>query len=209
MTYIGITWFILAEFNFYWQNITSTGRISLPLAEHDLIWLIVTLAGRIWLILAEYDFHWQNMIYTGLLSLLLAEYAANQKCSAVLLCSADSIYPNWAAIRNTAGAPGGGPRPTQTWVGRGWSHLLLTYDWCCPLNVLHAGRGGAICGRFLVVKLDNAENSAYMQGCPIFPLHVSSCSTGIGRRAISLVDIYLFIYLLKIAHEVHDRRTQH
>jgi len=33
------------------------------------------------------------MIYTGLLSLLLAEYAANQKCSAVLLCSADSIYP--------------------------------------------------------------------------------------------------------------------
>jgi len=27
------------------------------------------------------------------LSLLLAEYAANQKCSAVLLCSADSIYP--------------------------------------------------------------------------------------------------------------------
>ena len=25
--------------------------------------------------------------------LLLAEYAANQKCSAVLLCSADSIYP--------------------------------------------------------------------------------------------------------------------
>jgi len=39
------------------------------------------------------DFHWQNMIYTGLLSLLLAEYAANQKCSAVLLCSADSIYP--------------------------------------------------------------------------------------------------------------------
>jgi len=34
------------------------------------------------------------MIYTGLLSLLLAEYAANQKCSTVLLCSADSIYPN-------------------------------------------------------------------------------------------------------------------
>ena len=33
------------------------------------------------------------MIYTGLLSLLLAEYAANEKCSAVLLCSADSIYP--------------------------------------------------------------------------------------------------------------------
>jgi len=29
----------------------------------------------------------------GKLYLLLAEYAANQKCSAVLLCSADSIYP--------------------------------------------------------------------------------------------------------------------
>ena len=28
---------ILAEFNFYWQNITST---------------------------AEYNFHWQNMVYT-------------------------------------------------------------------------------------------------------------------------------------------------
>jgi len=27
------------------------------------------------------------------LSLLLAEYTATQKCSAVLLCSADSIYP--------------------------------------------------------------------------------------------------------------------
>ena len=39
------------------------------------------------------------MIYTGLLSLLLAEYAANQKCSAVLLCSADSIYPNFALKR--------------------------------------------------------------------------------------------------------------
>jgi len=58
----------------------------------DLYWLIVTLAGRIWLILAEYYFHWQNMIYTGLLSLLLAEYAASQKCSAILLCSAGSIY---------------------------------------------------------------------------------------------------------------------
>ena len=34
------------------------------------------------------------MIYTGLLSLSLAEYAANQKCSAVLLGSADSIYPS-------------------------------------------------------------------------------------------------------------------
>jgi len=33
------------------------------------------------------------MIYTGLLSLLLAEYAASQKCSAVLLWSADSMYP--------------------------------------------------------------------------------------------------------------------
>ena len=38
------------------------------------------------------------MIYTGLLSLLLAEYAANQKCSAVLLCSADSIYPLPSAL---------------------------------------------------------------------------------------------------------------
>ena len=33
--------------NFYWQNITSTGRIWLPLAEYDLYWLIVTLTGRI------------------------------------------------------------------------------------------------------------------------------------------------------------------
>jgi len=32
------------------------------------------------------------MVYTGLLLRLLAEYTANQKCSAVLLCSADSIY---------------------------------------------------------------------------------------------------------------------
>jgi len=53
----------------------------------------MTYIGRISLLPAEYDFHWQNMIYTGLFSLLLAEYAANQKCSAVLLCSADSIYP--------------------------------------------------------------------------------------------------------------------
>ena len=65
MTYIGRTWFILAEFNFYWQNITSTGRISLPLAEHDLIWLIVTLAGRIWLQLAEYDSYWLIVTLTG------------------------------------------------------------------------------------------------------------------------------------------------
>ena len=43
------------------------------------------------------------MIYTGLLSLLLAEYAANQKCSAVLLCSADSIYQ---CIRGTSHGPG-------------------------------------------------------------------------------------------------------
>ena len=40
------------------------------------------------------------MIYTGLLSLLLAEYAANQKCSAVLLCSADSIYPQKTGERD-------------------------------------------------------------------------------------------------------------
>ena len=39
------------------------------------------------------------MIYTGLLSLLLAEYAANQKCSAVLLCSADSVYPAEVLLR--------------------------------------------------------------------------------------------------------------
>jgi len=39
--------------------------------------------------LAENDLYW-------LLSLLLAEYAANQKYSAVLLCSADSIYPSKA-----------------------------------------------------------------------------------------------------------------
>jgi len=84
----------------------STGRISLPLAEHDLIWLIVTLAGRIRLILAEYDFHWQNMIYTGLLSLLLAEYAANQKCSAVLLCYADSIYLARSEWRRSGGKKG-------------------------------------------------------------------------------------------------------
>jgi len=42
------------------------------------------------------------MIYTGLLSLLLAEHAANQKCSAVLLCSADSIYPK---VRSTLTFP--------------------------------------------------------------------------------------------------------
>ena len=72
MTYIGRTWFILAEFNFYWQNITSTGRISLPLAEHDLYWLIVTLTGRImtyfsriWLPLAEYDLYWLIVTLTG------------------------------------------------------------------------------------------------------------------------------------------------
>ena len=45
------------------------------------------------------------MVYTGLLSLLLAEYAANQKCSGVLLCSADSIYPV-----NTHTGGGGGER---------------------------------------------------------------------------------------------------
>jgi len=43
---------------------------------------------------------YQLLIYTGLLSRLLAEYAANQKCSAVLLCSADSIYPAWACNQN-------------------------------------------------------------------------------------------------------------
>ena len=39
------------------------------------------------------------MVYTGLLLRLLAEYTANQKCSAVLLCSADSIYPRYVTIR--------------------------------------------------------------------------------------------------------------
>ena len=43
------------------------------------------------------------MIYCGLLSLLLAEYAANQKCSAVLLCSADSVYPK--DLRNDSTRP--------------------------------------------------------------------------------------------------------
>jgi len=38
---------MIAEYNSYWQNITSTGRIGLPLAEYDLYWLIVTLTGRI------------------------------------------------------------------------------------------------------------------------------------------------------------------
>ena len=108
MTYIGRKWFILAEFNFCWQNITSTGRIWLPLAERGLYWLIVTLAGRIWLILAEYDFHWQNVIYTGLSSLLLAEYAASQKCSAILLCSADSVYP-FSALTLLVGRQEGHP----------------------------------------------------------------------------------------------------
>jgi len=49
-------------------------------------------------LLVEFDLYWQNMIYTGLLSLLLAEYTATQKCSAVLLCSADSIYPAAARV---------------------------------------------------------------------------------------------------------------
>ena len=208
MTYIGRTWL-------YWRNLTSIGRISLLPAEYDFHWQNMVYTCWLSLLLVEYDLYWQNMTSIGRIWFILAychSYWQNmQPIKSVLpFCSALPIqYTQIAAIRNTAGAPGGGPRPTRTWVGRGWSHLLLTYDWCCPLNVLHAGRGGAICGRFLVVKLDNAENSAYMQGCPTFPLHVSSCSTGIGRRAISLVDIYLFIYLLKIAHEVHDRRTQH
>ena len=74
MTYIGRTWFILAEFNFYWQNMTSIGRTMMLIVElcallekreHDLYWLIVTLAGRIWLILAEYDLYWLTVTLTG------------------------------------------------------------------------------------------------------------------------------------------------
>ena len=45
--------------------------------------------------MAEYDLYW-------LISLLLAEYAANQKCSAVLLCSADSIYPDMVRVGSMA-----------------------------------------------------------------------------------------------------------
>jgi len=86
MTYIGRTWL-------YWRSLTSIGRISLLPAEYDFHWQNVVYTGWLSLLLVECDLYWQNMIYTGLLSLLLAEYAANQKCSAVLLCSADSIYP--------------------------------------------------------------------------------------------------------------------
>ena len=61
----------------YWWNLTSIGRISLLPAEYDLYWLI---------------------------SLLLAEYAANQKCSALLLCSVDSIYPSRSPIEQASSA---------------------------------------------------------------------------------------------------------
>ena len=71
----------ITEYNFYWQNITCTGRIWLILAEHDLYWLIVTLTGRIWLI----GPYWHNtgrtwvilaehVIYTGRIRLILAEH---------------------------------------------------------------------------------------------------------------------------------------
>ena len=80
---------MIAECNSYWQNITCTGG---RLSWHVGFRAHVKIASRI----VSYDLYWQNMIYTGLLSHLLAEYAANQKCSAVLLCSADTIYPqNW------------------------------------------------------------------------------------------------------------------
>jgi len=73
MTYIGRTRFILAECNFYWQSITSTGRILLPLAEHD--------------ILAYCHSYWQNM--QPIKSVL-------PFCSAR---SADSIYPQLSSLR--------------------------------------------------------------------------------------------------------------
>ena len=71
----------ITEYNFYWQNITCTGRIWLILAEHDLYWLIVTLTGRIWLI----GPYWHNtgrtwvilaerVIYTGRIRLILSEH---------------------------------------------------------------------------------------------------------------------------------------
>ena len=78
---------LLAKYHLYWQNMTYIGRTWL-------YWQNLTSIGRISFLPAEYDFHWQNMVYTGLLSLLLAEYAANQRCSAILLCSADSVYPH-------------------------------------------------------------------------------------------------------------------
>jgi len=57
------------------------------------------------------------MIYTGLLSLLLAEYSASQKCSAVLLCSADSIYPGLMVQRRDVGVLG-------LAAAIGWSKIL-------------------------------------------------------------------------------------
>jgi len=65
---------MIDEVNSYWQNITCAGRIWLPLAEHDLYWLIVTLAGRICS---------QSKVF----------------CCSALLCSADSIYPFPAHVR--------------------------------------------------------------------------------------------------------------
>ena len=72
MTYIDRTWFILAEFNFYWQNITSTGRIWLPLiytswlslllVEYDLYWQNITSIGRIWWHIGLY---WLIVTLTG------------------------------------------------------------------------------------------------------------------------------------------------
>ena len=79
---------ILAEFNFYWQNITSTGRIWLPLAEHGLYWLIVTL------LLVEFDLYWQNMTSIGRIWFILAYFTLTGRicsqskvfCRSALLC---------------------------------------------------------------------------------------------------------------------------
>jgi len=90
MTYIGRKWFILAEFNFYWQNITSTGRIWLTLAEHDLYWPIVTLAGRIWLPLAEYDLYWLIFTLTGRICSQSKVY-----CRSALLCRFNIPKTEW------------------------------------------------------------------------------------------------------------------
>jgi len=83
----------------------------------------LTYIGRIWLPLAEYDLYW-------LISLLLAEYAANQKCSAVLLCSANLIYPLMRCS-------GGGHEAFQaelesrveTEASASWSQLDPRRDW--------------------------------------------------------------------------------
>ena len=74
------------------------------------------------------------MIYTGLLSLLLTEYAANQKCSAVLLCSADSVqtYPLQCGVHCSAVADSvhhtcfHAPEPRAEAVQKRAIHITLT-----------------------------------------------------------------------------------